>query len=156
MKLPGSLLLGVLALGLLGGCHNHSEASDTSPLYFTSPAQSVDTIKSLIGVAEWETLARYYDLSGTTLTLADVSRESFYIRNPPYPPAQPAGLGRFKQLFSPAFKFESAEPSGEAGVVIVTVGVAIDQGGGPLQRVKSTYRLRQSAAGYQLLPSPTP
>lgn len=145
-----------LLLGLLAGCKNQSEADATTPLYFASPAASVDVIKSLVGVAEWETLARYYDLTGTALTRADVSREDFYIRKPPYPPAQPAGIGRFKQLFPTAFKFESVEPGSAPDIVVVTVGVKIDQGGGPQQHVLSTYRLRQSPAGYQLLPAHNP
>lgn len=145
-----------LLLGLLAGCQNQSNADAAPPLYFASPAASVGVIKSLVGAAEWETLARCYDLTGTGLTRADVSREDFYIRKPPYSPAQPAGIGRFKQLFPAAFVFESVEPGGAPDIVIVTVGVKIDQGGGPLQHVLSTYRLRQSNAGYQLLPALNP
>jgi hypothetical protein len=148
----------VLAAGLMTtmGCQQRPEADGTSSLYFTSPEQSVDQIKSLVGVAEWETLGRYYDLTGSGLTRAEVTREDFYVRKPPYAPAQPASIGRFKRLFPTAFTFESAEPGGAADTVIVTVGVAIDQGGGPVQRVRSSYRLRKSASGYQLLPEANP
>jgi hypothetical protein len=149
-------LVTALLLGLLAGCQKPSEADATTPLYFASPAASVDVIKSLVRVADWSTLARYYDLTGTGLTLADVSREDFYVRKPPYPPAEPAGIGRFRQLFPAAFKFESVEPGAGPDIVVVTVGVRIDQGGGPRQHVLSTYRLRQSKAGYQLLPSSNP
>ena len=154
--IPSLCLTSSLVLGLLASCQSRTEADALAPLYFGSPVASVEGIKSLVAATQWETLGRYFDLTGTGLSRTDVLREDFYVRQPPYSPAQPAGLGRFKQLFPPGFVFESAEPGSLPETVVVTVGATIDQGGGPRQHVLSTYRLRHSPAGYQLVPRPNP
>lgn len=148
-----TLITASVVLSFFAACQNQSAPSGPTALYFSSPAASVTIITPLLRAHDWSTLARYYDLTGSGRTYADASREDFFLRRGPTAPAQPSEIGAYRQPFAPGFTFEAAAPSEQPDVTVVTVVLAIDQGGGPVQRVRTTYRLRHSASGYQLLPS---
>lgn len=138
-------------LSLLVFTVNLSHAAEDSPLYFTTPEASVDQITTLLKAKDWSQLARHYDLTGSNLTRADIAREDYF-----QPKTTGAGMPDFagKKPFPIGFKLIDIEKTSDASVVVVNVGIEIDQGGGPKQRVRSSFRLRQSAAGWQLLPPP--
>ncbi|MGV3662416.1 MAG: hypothetical protein ACO1TE_19690 [Prosthecobacter sp.] len=138
-------LLSLLLVSTAGLSH----AAEDGPLYFATPEASVDQITALLKAKDWKQLARHYDLSGSKLTHAEIAREDYF-----QPKTPGGGMPDFaeKKPFPIGFKFIEVEKTPDAAVVQVNVGIEIDQGGGPKQRARSSFRLRQSAAGWQLLP----
>ena len=127
---------------------------DASPLYFESPQAAVAAITALLRKEDWPTLARYYDLSGTTLARAHLSSGRFFLRTEPPPVVHPGLPWKFRHPFTPGFTFRETLTPAEAGVLIVVVGIEIDEGAGRIQRGTQEFSLRESARGYQLLPPP--
>ena len=143
-----SLFLTVAGLGLVG-----LAAAESTPLYFSNPEDSVTRSTALMKAGTWPELARYYDLSDGNVARSELESGKFFVRTDPPENAHPGGLWRFREPFALGYTFVSAAPAGPAGIVAVTVGIAIDEGGGMVQRGRTTYHLRKSALGYQLLPA---
>ncbi len=126
-----------------------SEAEEMG--YFKDPKQAVDSIRTLLLSNAWEELSRYYDLSGTDIDVATLISGEFFIRKKRPEVSHPAGFWRYKEPFAPQFNYRSHRTLTD-GIVSVTMGIEIDQGGGMIQRGLNTFPLRKSANGYQLLP----
>jgi len=143
----------LLALTACLGLASCASPAARKPLYFSSPEESVTRTTALLRSQDWRELARYYDLTGTGINRSELEFGTFFLRTNPPETAHPGGLWKSREPFSPGFtSIESAE-TGTAGVVAVTVGIEIDEGGGMVQRGRTTYQLRKSSAGYQLLPA---
>ncbi|MBE7494449.1 MAG: hypothetical protein HS117_05860 [Verrucomicrobiaceae bacterium] len=129
---------------------------DNGPLYFTTPEAAVTEAAKMMRDKAWRVLARYYDLSGTDIPRATLDSGVFFMVKVPDQPLPPplAELGQ-REPFVPGFQFINTEPDKEPGVTIVHVGMEIDQGGGPKQKVRSQFRLRKHEQGWQLLPPTT-
>ncbi|MFC1680065.1 hypothetical protein ACFL2T_07645 [Elusimicrobiota bacterium] len=126
---------------------------DEKPV-FLSPQEAVERIAKLLREEDWPALAGYYDLDGTEVDPKQLHSGDFFIRTERPETAHPGGFWRYKQPFSPAFKYEShGDSTKHPGDVIVTVGVSIDQGGGMVQRGMSFFRLRRSGGGFRLAPN---
>lgn len=130
-------------------------APDSIALYFASPEECVTRTTELLKTRNWRELARYYDLSGSGISRGDLESGAFFLRTDPPENAHPAGLWKFREPFAPGYAFISAEPFARTDVINVTVGIAIDEGGGLTQRGRTGFQLKKSSAGYQLLPVAT-
>ncbi len=140
---------------LVVGCHQYA-TSGRGPHYFENPSAAVEQITRMLGEKDWPELAKYYDLADSPIDHADlVSGEFFYTEERPAV-AHPAGFWRYKHPFAPAFEFKSTRELEEPGVIEVTVGVEIDQGGGMIQRGLQTFLMRKSKKGYQIMPHKAP
>ena len=154
MTLVKMVTVGIVCI-LAAGCRETASRAD-APKYFASPASAVERISSLLEEKNWPELARYYDLTGTPMDRADlVSGEFFYTDQEPAA-AHPAGFWHYKHPFAPAFKFKSTRELEEPGVIEVTVGVEIDQGGGMIQWGLQTFLMRKTEQGYQVMPHKAP
>ncbi len=159
MRRNAPLLPAAAAILLLAACQSAQDrpadpAAETqaSALYFASPQDAVQRTTELLRAADWPTLARHYDLSGSGLDPASLERGDYFLREE-RPDAHHPGLPwQYERPFTPGMRFEAAEPTDRPGVVRVRVGVEIDQGGGPPQRGFETFLLRKTDRGYQLLP----
>ncbi len=137
------------------GC-GETATSDDAGKYFASPEAAVEQITVMLKDKNWPELAEYYDLADSPEDRADlVSGEFFYTEEQPEV-AHPAGFWKYKHPFSPAFEFKSTRDLEEPGVIEVTVGVEIDEGGGMIQRGLDTFLMRKSDKGYQVLPHKAP
>jgi hypothetical protein len=158
MRTPTMLLLKqvvCLLFALIAGCNQTTSTSDGLK-YFTSPSAGVEQIKDMLEAKNWAELAKYYDLADSPIDRADlVSGDFFYTEGKPEV-AHPAGFWKYKHPFAPAFEFRSTRELEDAGVIEVTVGVEIDQGGGMIQRGLQTFLMRKSNKGYQVLPRKVP
>jgi hypothetical protein len=126
--------------------------SSNEALYFTSPSLAVEKISVMLEEKNWAELSKYYDLTDSPVDRTDlISGEFFYTEKKPEA-AHPAGFWKYKHPFAPLFKFMSFKELDETGIVEVTVGIEIDQGGGMIQRGRQTFHMRKSSKGYQLLP----
>lgn len=121
------------------------------PAYFTDPKSAVDEIARLMRAKSWTELARYYDLSGTEISIEELNSGRFFVRDKPPAVGHPGGFNRYIQPFAPSFSYFSHQTIGD-GMVEVTVDIEIDQGGGMIQRGLESFRMRKSEKGYQLLP----
>lgn len=130
-----------------------SKGVQSDALYFESPRQAVPIIKDLLLKKSWATLARYYDLSDSKTRRDELTSGAFFVRQKPPEVGHPAGFWRYKHPFSPSFEYEGHAPVDD-GVVVVTMGVEIDQGGGMVQRGKSYFKMRKSDRGWSILPEP--
>lgn len=101
---------------------------------------------------DWPTLARYYDLTGSSIPLEALTSGRFFL-NAARPPSGHPGLPwKYRHPFTPGFTFTEVRPTAVVDVVAVTVGISIDEGGGRIRRGFSEFRMRKSTAGYQVLP----
>lgn len=126
------------------------------PLYFPSPAEAVGIITGLLRREDWPTLARYYDLTGSSILLEALTSGRFFL-NAARPPSGHPGLPwKYRHPFTPGFTFTEVRPTAVVDVVAVTVGISIDEGGGRIRRGFSEFRMRKSIAGYQVLPDSGP
>jgi hypothetical protein len=121
--------------------------------YFDNPKQAVDTITKLLVSSAWEELSTYYDLSGTGVDRSRLISGEYFVRENVPEVGHPAGSAKYKEPFAPGFSYQSHSTRSD-GVVVVTVGVEIDQGGGMIQRGVDNFLLRKSSNGYQLVPEP--
>ena len=127
-----------------------------APLYFASPADAVGMITDLLRREDWPTLARYYDLTGSDVPSEALTSGRFFL-NPARPPSSHPGLPwKYRHPFTPGFTFTDVRRTEVEGVVSVTVGISIDEGGGRIRRGFSEFRMRKSSAGYQVLPESGP
>ena len=102
---------------------------------------------------DWAILARYYDLSGSTVDPADLLSGEFFIRTEPPEVYHPGGFWRYKHPFPPSFDYSFATPSDGSGVVTVQMSIRIDQGAGsPVQEGRQEFRMRESEGGFRVLP----
>ncbi len=146
--LIAGLIAGLVVLsGLEGGA-----AMAQEPAYFSDPKSAVAEAAKLLRAEAWAELARYYDLSGTTVPPDTLTSGSFFVRDKPPAVGHPAGFDRYKQPFAPGFSYMTHTSAGDDEVK-VTVDIEIDQGGGMIQRGMDTFYLRRSVHGYQLLPN---
>lgn len=139
----------------LGGCcatGAKTVVQDDSPLYFDSAQQAVEKTTELLKKEDWPTLARYYDLAGTKERPALLRSGDFFVRKEKPANHHPGLPWKYRHPFTPGYKFESVADTDAKDVVRVTVAISIDQGGGPPQRSVSTFDMRKSAKGYQILP----
>jgi hypothetical protein len=140
---------------LVVGCGETTTTSDAGK-YFASPSAAVEQITVMLEEKNWPELTKYYDLADSPEDRADlVSGEFFYTEEQPEV-AHPAGFWKYKHPFSPAFEFKSTRELEAPGVIEVTVGVEIDQGGGMIQRGLQTFLMRKSDKGYQVMPHKAP
>lgn len=128
------------------------DADERSPLGFTSPEEAVTIVTDLLRREDWPTLARYYDLTGSSLSYDDLASGRLFVRTSRPESAHPGLPWRFRHPFTPGFTFRSARAGGRPDVVVVVVGIDIDQGGGRVQRGQSEFELGRGANGYRLLP----
>lgn len=152
-----SLVCAVAAGCNAGGTRSESGKSfSSSGKYFSSPESAVEQITVMLKAKSWPELAKYYDLSDSPIDMADlVSGEFFYTDKEPEV-RHPAGFWKYKHPFAPAFTFRETRELEEPGVIEVTVGVEIDQGGGMIQRGMQTFLMRKSDKGYQVMPHKAP
>lgn len=142
------------------GCETHmnDKGKDTmvpaeEASYFSSPRQAVDIIRTMLEQEDWAILARYYDLSGSTVDPADLLSGEFFIRTEPPEVYHPGGFWRYKHPFPPSFDYSFATPSDGSGVVTVQMSIRIDQGAGsPVQEGRQEFRMRESEGGFRVLP----
>jgi len=139
-----------------GGCRQELQTGDKAgapaAAYFQSPKQAVTVITKLLEAKDWGALAKYYDLSGSGIDRATLESGEFFWRKERPAAAHPGGFWRYKHPFAPGFRYDDERPTDEAGVVVVSVKVEIDQGGGPPQRGFSRFLMKKHAAGWQVLP----
>ncbi len=149
-------IVGVCGLCLfVVGCHQPM-SSGSGARYFASPSDAVERITAMLEKKDWPELAKHYDLADSPIDRTDlISGEFFYTEEEPAV-AHPAGFWRYKHPFAPAFEFKSVRDLEEPGVIEVTVGVEIDQGGGMIQRGLQTFLMRRSDKGYQVMPHKAP
>jgi hypothetical protein len=122
------------------------------PLYFESPEKAVIACNELVRKQDWKTLARYYDLAGTGVKLAELESGEFFIRKERPANADPMGFWKTRHPFPPGFNFTGVEKTDDPAVVKVLVAVEIDQGGGPKQRSVASFFVRKSPQGWRALP----
>jgi len=143
-------VIGIVSLLLLGCSHMHNVADNS--MYFDDPASAVEQIAVMLKAKDWSELARYYDLTDSSINRSKlISGEFFYTDEEP-PSAHPAGFWHFKHPFPPAFTYHSSRDLEESNRIEVTVQVEIDQGGGMVQCGLQTFLMRKSNKGYQVLP----
>lgn len=128
---------------------------ENGPLYFPTPESAVTEATQMMRAKSWKQLARYYDLTGTSIPRATLDSGVFFMVKATVQP-QPAPMAELgeREPFVPGFQFISAEPGKEPDVMVVHVGMEIDQGGGPKQKVRSQFQLKKHAQGWLLLPQP--
>lgn len=146
----------LVLIAFLGGCilmKNEMNEPSSSEMYFSSPQEAVSRLAELVRNKEFKTLAKYYDLSGSDIPLADLESGDFFIRTERPEMAHPAGFWRYKHPFPPGFRYSSTRPSTREGVYIISVSVLIDEGSDiPNQEGLSLFYMVKSTKGWQVLP----
>lgn len=154
--LSGGLIVLVLAGACLmwyGSHMNDTGEEATDMAYFNSPRQAVEAIKEMQREGDWASLARFYDLSGSSIDRATLISGEFFIRTERPEAAHPGGFWRYKHPFPPSFDYAATTSAAEVGVVIVRVSISIDQGAGaPTQEGWQEFSMRESEQGFQILP----
>lgn len=148
------MIASLLCIVILG-C-GRTTSKTVPPGHFASPAIAVEQISVMLENKNWPKLAKYYDLTDATIDLADLTSGDFFYTEERPVAAHPAGFWKYKHPFAPPFKFKSTRDLEEPGVIEVTVGVEIDQGGGLIQRGMQTFLLRKTEKGYQVMPRKSP
>jgi len=102
---------------------------------------------------EWERLASYYRLEGSTINRSELVSGDYFIRRDRPEVAHPGGFWRYRHPFPPGFEFGWIEPvSGADNIIKVNVTIEIDQGGGMIQRGIDSFLLHKSPHGYKIVP----
>jgi hypothetical protein len=144
------LLAGLLIIYLYMRRSNISTSPDA--LFFSSPSQAVEQLEKLLLKEEWKQLAKYYDLSGTSVSKEDLLSGKFFIRDKKPDMAHPGGFWKYREPFSPGFKYVNHTVS--ENVATVDVQIVIDQGQHePAQTGSSSFKLIKKPQGWQLLPN---
>ncbi len=131
--------------------HSGEALTGTGKLYFKTPMDAVEVLSSLMSASDWETIARYYDLSATAVKREELESGRFFLYSDP-PPGPPfMRKPGIRRPFAPGFKYERHAPDG-GDTVRVYLKMEIDQGGGRVQRSLDAFKLKKSDAGYQVLP----
>lgn len=129
-----------------------TEAAMDDVAFFKTPKSAVAAIKVMLIEEDWGSLARYYDLNGSDIDRSSLVSGEFFIRSERPEAAHPGEFWRYRHPFPPSFDYSFASPADEAGIVIVRVGIKIDQGAGqPAQEGWQEFRMRESSKGYQVL-----
>ena len=129
------------------------DLSSFQSLFFSSPEEAVEKISDLLRVEDFNTLARYYDLSGSETERADLESGNFFVRRERPEMAHPAELWRYKHPFAPGFEYCGMIPGSGDGVFVIRVCISIDQGvDSPTQEGYSSFLMIQSDRGWQVLP----
>jgi hypothetical protein len=146
-------MLGVLTalLALVAALGATPAAAADAPLYFASPEDAVTVATELMRREDWATLARYYDLSRSTIPRDALTSGRFFVRTTRPAMAHPGLPWKYRHPFTPGFTFREAKAVTEVGVYVVVVGIDIDEGGGRMRRAFSDFTVRRSGAGYQIL-----
>ena len=120
-------------------------------LYFSGPKESVNTISTLLINENWERLSRYYSLDNVDKEVIDSLKDGrYFIRNKRPEVVHPADLWKYRKPFPPNYSYLSHnEIAGDT--IQVEVYIEIDQGLGMIQQGKSSFYLKKSEKGYQLL-----
>lgn len=121
-------------------------------LYFPSPEAAVTTLTDLLRKEDWATLARYYDLSDSSISREALTSGRFFLRTERPPLTHPGLPWKYRHPFTPGFTFEKTEAPAQADVIVVVVAIEIDEGGGRIRRGVEDFSMRWSRAGYQVLP----
>ena len=133
---------------------NSTEVTMSDAAFFASPESAVDAIRKLLKSKDWASLARYYDLTGSSVERQTLESGEFFIRSERPDVAHPGEFWRYKHPFPPSFEYSYAMPTNEAGIVTVRVGIKIDQGAGQaIQEGWQEFRMRESEEGFQILPN---
>lgn len=119
--------------------------------YFSDPGkEAVLIITGLIRDDNWKELSLYYDLDGSGIRRERLESGEFFIRTRRPEVAHPAEFWRHKHPFSPEFQYDFHSETD--GIATVNLSITIDQGGGMVQRGMSSFRMKRSEKGYQILP----
>lgn len=122
--------------------------------YFTSPKEAVPVITKLLRQEDFKTLAKYYDLSNSNISPADLESGDFFIEKKRPEIAHPAGFWRYKHPFPPGFKYCGIQPGGREKIHVISVKISLDQGAeSPSQVGFSFFYMIESARGWQILPN---
>lgn len=136
------------------------------PLYLPSPAEAVPILSDLLARGDWETLARYYDLSGVGEPDdpgAVVDRwpwpdASWFTDAPaPYVAIAPRPPFRYRHPFPPSFEYVGHEVEGDEARVVVEGSWTPDSVHGEEaapQAGRWAFRMRRHDEGWQVLPDP--
>ncbi|GEM_PF-2410354 len=120
--------------------------------YFASPKEAVEKITVFLQKNDWPALSRYYDLRDAAVAREELESGRFFLRTERPALVHPGLPWKYKQPFTPGFKFDRVEPTDAGDVVRVLLSIAIDEGGGMKQRGTDSFLLRKSTNGYQVLP----
>ncbi len=138
----------VLILGLLQGC-----VAMTGNSYFTSPEQAVEVARQLLLAEDYDTLADYYDLSGSDIDRSDLVSGDYFVRRQRPEVSHPGGFWRYKHPFAPGFELSQVQPTDQASIYRVVMTITIDQGDdSPAQEGMSHFHMIESPRGWQFLP----
>ena len=119
--------------------------------YFPTPSAAVKTTAALMKEKKWSELAAYYDLSGSLLQKDDLASETFFVESEKLEDGLPEETERYKQPFTPGFKYQSARYVGE-DLIEVTVMTEFQAEDETVQRGLETFLLKAHPEGYQLIP----
>jgi hypothetical protein len=146
----------VILIIIGGGCSlmRYETQDQTSGMkYFPSPKEAVPVITELLRQEDFKTLAKYYDLSNSDISPADLESGDFFIEEKRPEVAHPAGFWRYKHPFPPGFKYSGMRPGVRERVHVISVKISIDQGAeSPNQVGYSFFYMIESARGWQILP----
>jgi hypothetical protein len=155
------MILSCVAVLACRGAETASASNAESPaLYFASLQEAVQVAGKLLGARDWPTLARHYDLTSQPgLIRAQLSDGTFFL-DTQASATGPGAISRWRQPFAPGATLVEATPLDEHPSLprrwSLTTALAIDQGGGPPQRVIWNTQMVQTSAGFQFfLPSLT-
>lgn len=120
-------------------------------LYFSTPQESVKLTSKLLLEEDWNKLTNYYSLQNSDSdTIASLKNGSYFIRSKKPEASHPAVDWKYKKPFPPNFNYLSHSEIGKDSVKVDVI-LEIDQGNDMIQRGISTYYLKKSKKGYQLL-----
>ena len=121
--------------------------------YFTSPKEAVPVITQLLKQEDFKTLTKYYDLTNSDISPADLESGDFFIEKKRPVITHPAGFWRYKHPFPPGFKYSGMWPGIRERVYVISVKISLDQGTeSPSQVGFSFFYMIESARGWQILP----
>ncbi|MCP4459529.1 MAG: hypothetical protein GY816_16130 [Cytophagales bacterium] len=122
------------------------------PLYFSTPQECVEIAAQLLIQEDWEILSKYYFLENSDEAIIDsLKNGSYFIRDKKPELIHPTASWRYKKPFDPNFSY-SGHFEEDLDRIKVAVEMEIDQGNGMIQRGMSSFYLRRSENGYQLVP----
>ena len=120
--------------------------------YFTSPQDAVPIITRLLTSKDWPTLSQYYDLTGTRIDRMELESGRFFLRTERPAGTHPGIPWEYRHPFPPGYSLDRAVLTDTADVYEVTMQVRIAEGGGMTQHGVTTFKMRKSDRGYQILP----
>jgi hypothetical protein len=146
-------LLAVIACGLaafLAACVATGGADAGG---FESPEAAVPVLRDLVRLEDWPGLAAHYDLSGSGVERRELTSGAFFLAPGAGELGQPREVVRYRHPFAPAYELRRVIATQDPEVVVMEMGVEIDQGEGmPPQRGLSWFKMRRSPNGWKVLP----